>query len=245
MRTIIYGKADRFPDGRIRSGEPAHEHKHVLEELRESIRQKESNLKYMPDESAARLRLREEKEKLEGIERDRPVYTSAERDAAAKYCNEYLIPMLKDGQLTSTQMQMPSDYAHEEFARMTEKTIPLDPEQAKECGLALVDGKGTQTDLKIMFRDLARVAGINPNTERFRSPGKTVRYDMLTGEVVPPDAIDRRLPEHYQPETVAETKVDEPPETVPNHTLEHRGIEVRVEKRKGGRPKGSKNKPKK
>jgi len=69
--------------------------------------------------------------------------------------------------------------AHEEAARMTEKRIKLDPEQAKESGVTLVDGKGSRNDAAKIYQHLSYALGESPDVERLRRTGK--RGSNVTG----------------------------------------------------------------
>jgi len=233
MAIKIFGPTDRKDDGSPRSFKPSWSQEHAKEELRENIRHTKLMIKegWLPDEASARVHLRQQEERLEAIESEKPKPTAAEKDWAAKYRNE-LGKIIADRQFTHSEMDMGFADPHEEVARMTEKTIKLDPEQAKESGVTLVNGMGSRKDCEKIYHHLSYVLGESSDTERLRRFGKTAQYSPVSQ----PPPIDSRLPEHYQAEV---------PEIASDSILEHEGKEVKVMKKKRTRKAKRKTTPRK
>ena len=126
----------------------------------------------------AQERVKKGKERIEEIEKGRPRLTDQQRDEVFK-ARKQVGKEIGDALFTHTEMDMGFADAHEEVARMTEKKIKLDPKQAKECGVTLVDGMGSRDDAAKMYQHLSYALGESPDVERLRKTGK--RGSNVTG----------------------------------------------------------------
>ncbi len=182
MAIQIYGEIDRRADGKPRGFKPSWAEKPAIEALKEDIAGTERALK-MGRIPASEVHLAEERvrkgtERLGEIEKGRPVLNDQQRDAVARE-RKRLSVAIGDSLFTHTEMDMGFADAHEEVARMTEKRIELDPEQAKESGVTLVNGKGSRNDAAKMYQHLSYALGESPDIERLRRTGK--RGSNVTG----------------------------------------------------------------
>lgn len=175
MAIEIYGDIDRRADGHPRGFKPSWAEKHALENLTEEIegtqRQLDRGLIPSSEVYLAQERIRKGEERLAEIKKEKPELTDAKRDWAKKERNR-LKGVIGDALFTHTEMDMGFADPHEEVARMTEKKLELDPEQAKESGVTLVDGKGSRKDAEKIFQHLSYALDESPDVERLRRAGK-------------------------------------------------------------------------
>jgi len=175
MAIKIYGDIDRRADGHPRGFKPSWAEKHALENLTEEIegtqRQLDRGLIPSSEVYLAQERIRKGKERLDVINKSKPKLSDAQKDEANKERNR-VGAMISDGLFTHTEMDMGFADPHEEVARMTEKKLALDPEQAKESGVTLVDGKGSRKDAEKIFQHLSYALGESPDIEKLRKAGK-------------------------------------------------------------------------
>lgn len=183
MAVEIFGAIDRREDGRIRSFKPSWAEAHALEELQESIDSTKRQLKQgliPPSEVPyAEARIERGEKRLKEINDSKPKLNAASKDWVSKERTR-VADEIRQSMFTNTEMEAGFADPHEEAARMTEKKIPLDPEQAKACGITLVKGKGSRKDAEKMFQHLSYVLGESANVERLRKNG--VRGSHVRGK---------------------------------------------------------------
>lgn len=182
MAIKIYGDVDRREDGRPRGFKPSWAETKAIENLKEEIdsrkRQLERGLIPSSEVHLAQEAVRKGTERLAEIEDGRPKLDDTKRDQVSKE-RKRLGKEIGDLLFSYTEMDMGFADPHEEVARMTEKKIKMDPEQAKECGITLINGKGSRDDAAQMFQHLSYALGESPDIERLRKTGK--RGSNVTG----------------------------------------------------------------
>ncbi len=175
MAIQIYGDIDRRADGKIRSFKPSQAEHMAIENLREEIDSRQRGIKMgLIPASEVHLTneaIRKGKERLGEIENAVKPLTDQERDWAQKY-RKQVGAEIGEKLFTHTEMDMGFADPHEEVDRMTKKTIKIDPEQAKESGVTLIDGKGSRNDAAKIFQHLSYRLGESPDIERLRKTGK-------------------------------------------------------------------------
>lgn len=243
MVVIIYGHngPDRKPDGTIRSMIPAWASRAAFDNLKEEVQDLKTGMEMgliTPSEqvvTAERIKMGEKR--IREINDSRPKLSPEQRDFLAKE-RERAGKQITNTMFTRSDMEMGFARPDKELEKWIKPTIEIDPEQAKESGIVLVNGRTGLDGAKKYYSDLSYALDEDPDPERRRRSGEKVQYVPLTQEV--PAYDQNKLPEYYQDKTKVEV-----PEVKANSTFEHKGIEVQVNRKKGGRPKGSKNKPKK
>ncbi len=185
MAIQIFGdkdSIDRRADGRPNAFKPSWAEKPAMDALKEDVESTKRALDMgrIPASEVylAEERVRKGETRIQEIEQGKPKLNDQERDETANH-RKRLAKEIGDALFTHTEMDMGFADAHEEAARMTEKKMKLDPEQAKECGITLVDGKGSRDDAAKMFQHLSYALGESPDIERLRKTGK--RGSNVTG----------------------------------------------------------------
>jgi len=171
MAIRIFGDIDRRADGRPNAFKPSWAERPAMEALKEEVESTKRALDMgrIPASEVylAQERVRKGKERIEEIEKGKPKLSDQQRDEVAKH-RKRLGNEIADTLFTHTEMDMGFADAHEEVARMTEKRINLDPEQAKESGVTLVNGMGSRDDAAKMYQHLSYALGESADIERLR-----------------------------------------------------------------------------
>jgi hypothetical protein len=173
----FFTKADKNAKGGNASEYPAWMFDEQMEELRESIRQREHGLENdliaSSEKMIQRDRLRKEKAKLDDIESCRPVLDPVETDRLSK-ARKYLASEISRTMFNYSEMQRGTADAHEEARRMTEPIIPVKGEDIigiiKACGVdsISVSGKITRNQAEKCWKIISAYLGEPSNTEVLR-----------------------------------------------------------------------------
>jgi hypothetical protein len=173
----IFGDVDKTKDGKVKSQYPAWYYETHIDELRESIRHKEyqleSDLIPLSEKGITRERLKQEKERLEEIEKSKAKFTATEKDDLSKIRKD-LGQRIKDGMFTRSQMEKGLADAHEEARRLSEPVIEIktevEKELAKECEVKVIDGKVSRKGAEKIWKIASKALGEMSNTEELRKP---------------------------------------------------------------------------
>jgi len=168
--------------GNIRSDMPAWFFDVHIDNLKEGIERKERGLAlnlYAPDQ-VLRIKgeIASEKEKLDSIEKTRPVLSDKQKD---KIYNAYqsLQGQIKDTMPTRKQARDGLVSPHEELKRWKNKHISISPEIAKACGVHVVHGKISGNEADKCYQILGKVLGENTSVERLRRDGNSEAYQSM------------------------------------------------------------------
>lgn len=169
---VFFGKVDHNKEGHISSEIPAWAMDSHLEDLRESVAQKERQLKSgtnMPSElPLLQENFRKETQKLEAIESSRPQLSEAQKDKCYKAYKD-LSSKIADMMPTYDEDRKGLADPHKEAKKMVQPFIEVDPELAKACGVANIkDGKVSRNAASRMYKILGHYFGENTNTEALR-----------------------------------------------------------------------------
>ena len=182
MAIQIFGDIDRRDDGKPRSFKPSWAEKPAMEALREDVESTKRALGMgripATEVYLAQERVRKGEKRIEEIEQGRPRLNDQQRDETVRY-RKQLGKEIGDALFTCTEMDMGFADAHEEVERMIEKRIKIDPEQAKESGVTLVNGMGSRDDVAKIYQHLSYALGESADIERLRKTGK--RGSNVTG----------------------------------------------------------------
>lgn len=182
MAIKIYGDIDRRSDGKPRSYKPSWAEARAIENLQEEVdsRQRGIDMGLIPASEIplTKAAIQKGKERLNEIKSQKPELSDSERDWVSKE-RKRIGAEIGDAMFTHTEMDMGFADPHEEVDRMTEKKIKLDPEQAKESGVTLVEGKGSRNDASKIYQHLSYALGESADIERLRKTGK--RGSNVTG----------------------------------------------------------------
>lgn len=174
----IFGPADRSKDGsKILSTYPAFYHRQQLEDLRDSVKQKEFAVEmgYVPEDNRAQHNdlLRKEKEKLQAIESSTPILSGADEERLAKF-RKGMGKKIADLLFSRSDMMKGLADAYEEARRMTEPCLKVDGDEEagilKACGVDNFSGKGmvTREDASKAWKIVSRLLGEPSNVEALR-----------------------------------------------------------------------------
>lgn len=173
----FFTDADKNKTGKNSSTYPAWMHETQLEDLRESIRQKEyaldNDLVIASERGIQKDRLRREKVQLDRIEGSRPDFDDATRDRLSKV-RKALGSEIGRAMYTRDEMRTGTANAHEEARRISTPCISVKSEDMldviKGCGVDRIttDGKITRGQAEKAWRIISRYLGENSNTETLR-----------------------------------------------------------------------------
>jgi len=172
----IFGDVDKTEKGKIKSQYPAWYYDQQIEDMKESIRQREyqldNDLVMQTEKGIQRERLRQEKERLDQIEASRPKLSPTETEEFAKIRKE-MGTEIRDQMFTRSEMDRGLADAHEEARRMTEPIIKIKNEKeaklAEECGVKVSkDGKVSRKDAEKMWKIVSKSLGEMSNVEGLR-----------------------------------------------------------------------------
>lgn len=140
-------RKDHSVEGRITSEYPAWYHKPQIDDMKESIRQKEAALEQgrVPLEEIPNMRqqIEREKNRLAQITDSTPKVNSKQADELSK-CYKNLGGEIADRMFTREDMELGVADPHKEVERILTPSITVDPDIAKACGVQM-DGKGLVT----------------------------------------------------------------------------------------------------
>jgi len=169
--------ADKNRDGKNASEYPAWMHQSQMDELRESIRQREhaldNDLVYASERMIQRDRLKKEKEKLGVIEESKPKLEGPELDRLVK-ARKYLGGEITKLMYSHSEMERGTADAHEEARRMTEPCVSIKGEDVlpiiKACGVdgVTVDCRISRNQAEKCWKILSAYLGEPQNTEVLR-----------------------------------------------------------------------------
>lgn len=170
----FFGKVDINSKGKIGSEYPAWIMRTHMEELQESIGQKERALKAGVVDAANKPYhieiLNKEKGRLGEIMASKPTLSVNER---SKVANEYtsLKGRIADSMFTRADMNLGLADAHEEARRMVTPCIDVDKTVAKACNVLVKDGKVSRNGAVKMFKIIGSYLDAPTNAESLRRSG--------------------------------------------------------------------------
>ena len=215
----FFGDLDRRPDGKVRSQNPIWADKALREQLNESIESEERRIKRgeIPEEhlEGAQSYLKKAKHKKTLVDESKPRLSDEERDIISKG-RSIIAEDLKDMLPTDGQMQTGEGVEpHEEVKMMTEPVYKI---KSKEVLATL-----KAANVKIFKGNYCTRNGM---VKGFQGASEYLGEDASV-EVL-------RRPDNYSGQQHITTDKD---------TMSDRMLHSPKPKNKGGRPKGSKNKP--
>ena len=175
MSFSFFGKVDYNSKGKIGSEYPAWLMRAHMEDLQESIGQKERALKANMVDAANKPyhmeTLNSEKQRLGEIMASKPTLTVNEKSkAAAEYHS--LEKEIAASMYTRADMKLGLADAHEEARRMVNPCISVDKVIAKACNVKVTkDGKVSRNSAVKMFKIIGTYLGAQTNAESLRKSG--------------------------------------------------------------------------
>ena len=172
----FFGKVDRDATGKITSEYPCYYRENDIDELKEELGKKERALE-RGDIPSTRVpmvegQVKRERAKLNEILKSIPKLKGAQKDKVAKLRTE-LGKEITEAQFTRSEMRGGRVDPHKEVRRMTEPSIKVDPDVAKEMGVKVVNGKVSRKGAEKMWKILGKVLGEETNVETLRKEGMT------------------------------------------------------------------------
>ncbi len=173
----IFGDVDKNKDGKVKSEYPSWYFTTHKEELEESIRHKENVLErdLVPasEKSTTRVRLKQEKERMDMIEAGQPKLSAKELDEIAKVIKS-LGTKISTAMFSRSQMEKGVADAHEVARRWSVPCVELDAEEisfVKSCDVSVSNnGKVTQIGAEKAWKIGRRLIGEISNSEILRKP---------------------------------------------------------------------------
>lgn len=171
----FFGKVDRAKDGSIGSEIPAWMLETHIEELRESVAQKERMIASgdVPASEVPYLResYKKEKERLEEIEISKPKLSAEQIDGLHK-AHKKVGEQIAESMFSRDEMMKGLADAHEEARRMVKPIIAVDPELARACNVPVVDGKVSRNGAIKIWKIAGKYLGEGTNPEALRKDTK-------------------------------------------------------------------------
>jgi len=186
----FFGTPDRNVRGEISSSIPAWMLRQHVEELEEDVARQSRALEFnrLPAENIpyAREELRALKARLKEIQDSRPKLVGAQKDAVAKVRGELAeqiratMPTLRDDRNGFVR-------PHDEYRRLKERHIKIDPKMAESLGIEAKGGKITGDQANRAYSILSAALNENGSTENLRRDFGQSAYrteDPFTQEIL-------------------------------------------------------------
>ena len=174
MSFSFFGDVDKNAKGGVGSEFPAWIMNAHIEELEESVAQKEraekSGVIAIENLPYHREALAKEKKRLREIKQSKPKLTEKQYD---KVTQEYgkLKNFIADSLFTRSQMKLGLADAHEEARRMVDPIIAVDRTVANACNIKPRGGKVSRNEATKMYKIIGNFIGDQTNAEYLRKNG--------------------------------------------------------------------------